>query len=321
MKYILRLSGEHPALPLAELKGVLDGEGLVYEIGEEFSGRLIVLDVESDDSHFIHRLALITKACEYLDLGDDLGKISGTIYKRISRCESFAVRSSSERLEKELGGLLFERGLKVNLRNPGIEVSLFKVKEKYLAGRDIPLERDFNARRAQYRPFFSPTSMHPKIARVMVNLAAVKKGGSVLDPFCGTGGLLIEAGLMGLRISGYDISEKTAGGCRQNLSHFGLSGEIIEQDALTAKPKKIFDAIVTDPPYGRASYTSQREVWKLYAEFLRMSLSLLKGGGRLIIMLPGSRKISPDGFKVDGFYDVRVHKSLTRRIWVLSKVT
>ncbi len=44
--------------------------------------------------------------------------------------------------------------------------------------------------------------MSPKLARCMVNLTGVKENDLVLDPFCGTGGILIEAGIMGARVIG-----------------------------------------------------------------------------------------------------------------------
>lgn len=320
MKYILKLSGEHPSLPLAELSGVLEAEGLDYFLSD-IDGGLVLVDVKPDGSDFIHRLALTTNACEYVAGGCDLSVLAEIVYDRIRHATSFAVRSKSETLEKKFGEMLFNKGLKVNLKNPEVEVNLFKVDGGYMAGLDIPLKRDFNSRRAQYRPFFSPTSMHPKLARTMVNLARVSAGETVLDPFCGTGGILIEAGLMGVKPVGWDISEKMVGGCRQNLSYFRLKGDIAEQNALEYKGRLKVDAIVTDPPYGRASYTSDKEVDRLYTNFISKSHKLVKKGGYVILMLPSSKKINPKGFHVKGYYDVRVHKSLTRRIWVIKKTT
>ncbi len=47
------------------------------------------------------------------------------------------------------------------------------------------------ARKVTHRPFSLPISLHPKLARALVNLARVPMGGVLLDPFCGTGGILL----------------------------------------------------------------------------------------------------------------------------------
>ena len=163
--------------------------------------------------------------------------------------------------------------------------------------------------------------MHPKLARVMVNLARVRTGDTILDPFCGTGGILIEAGLMGMNPVGWDISDKMVSGCSQNLKNYGLDGRITQQNALEYSGSLKADAIVTDPPYGRASYTSEKDTSRLYNNFIERAQHLLKKKGFLIFMLPSSQKIIPKDFNVEAHYDVRVHKSLTRRIWILRKTT
>jgi len=321
MKYVLKFSGEHPSLPLAELAGVLEGEGFGHEVLEDFGGGQVLVDVGSDDHSFVRRLALTTKACEYVGEGSDLNYLAEQVHARIGSCKSFAVRCDSERLERSFGELLHGKGLKVSLKKPEFEVNLFKAREKYLAGLNIPLERNFNERRAQHRPFFSPTSMHPKLARVMVNLARVKRGDSVLDPFCGTGGILIEAGLVGMRLYGWDISDRMTGGCVQNLRHYGLKGEIKEQDSLNYAGSFKADAVVTDLPYGRASYTTDRKIGRLYADFLLKAKNLAKVGGYVVMMIPQEHHIDASGLDAKGSYDIKVHRSLTRRIWVLKNPT
>ena len=47
MEYLIRLSGEHPSLPLAELRSVLEGEGIGYDT--RVYGRHIILETDSVD--------------------------------------------------------------------------------------------------------------------------------------------------------------------------------------------------------------------------------------------------------------------------------
>ena len=56
----------------------------------------------------------------------------------------------------------------------------------------------------------------PKLAQIMINLAAPKHGGRILDPFCGTGVVLQEASLMGFGAYGSDIGAKLIDMSRDN---------------------------------------------------------------------------------------------------------
>ena len=75
-----------------------------------------------------------------------------------------------------------------------------------------------------------PTSLHPQLARCCVNLTGIKKDETLLDPFCGTGGILIEAGLMGLNCIGGDISDWVLKKCRENIKESGLNIEVKQQE-------------------------------------------------------------------------------------------
>ncbi|HSE61021.1 MAG TPA: DNA methyltransferase [Candidatus Saccharimonadales bacterium] len=57
----------------------------------------------------------------------------------------------------------------------------------------------------------------PKLAQTMLNLAQVRPGEQVLDPFCGTGVVLQEAALLGCPVYGTDASEKMVRYTRDNL--------------------------------------------------------------------------------------------------------
>ena len=56
----------------------------------------------------------------------------------------------------------------------------------------------------------------------MVNLAHVHNNDTVLDPFCGTGGILIEAGILNTKLIGSDIEKHMYEGSKLNLAHEGF---------------------------------------------------------------------------------------------------
>lgn len=297
--------------------GVLRGEGLKFKVSGEYSGaRLMIVDVKCENPGFVHRLSLARRVCEHVCSSGSLDVIADRLYPLLEG-RSFKVSCKSMRVSEKIGGILHERGLKVDIHEPDVFVDLFLADRKFHAGLRIPLNRDFEKRKPQHRPFFHPTSMHPKFARALVNLAEVKAGDTVLDPFCGTGGILIEAGLIGLNVTGLDIDEKMVEGCKKNLAHYNLSGEIMKADARSCKV--LAHAIVTDPPYGRSSYVSGKNPEKLYLEFIACASENLSPGGIMVLVAPSQYKLSFPGFCENASFDLRMHKSLTRRIWVVAK--
>jgi len=309
MKLLLTLSREHPTLPRAELEGVLAGEGIDFEVLREQEGKLL-LEVNKKKLKFLQRLALTKKAVEVVG---EVGE-KNLIKKNFKRIEgkSFRVSAKSKKVERELGTELSTLGCKVDLKNFQVEV----VVDGKLVGVNILLERGFESRKAQHRPFFHPTSLHPKLARALVNLARVRAGDTVLDPFCGTGGILIEAGLMDLKVEGVDANERAAEGCRKNLKHYKLVGKVTQGDALKIKGK--FKAVVTDAPYGRGSFVDGESAGRLAEEFIEGAEKLMDAGGRLVIV--SNRKLRSRGkLQLAGLHELRVHKSLTRIVHVFGR--
>ena len=245
--------------------------------------------------------------------------------------------------EKNLAGYIWSslQNPKVNLENPKTKVELFFIKHKVYGGLLIKENNeDFESRKAHLRPFPHPSSLHPKLARAFVNITGIEEG-TLLDPFCGTGGFLIEAGLMGIKIIGCDISKNMAKGCKENLNHFKIKNyRIINQNALNIKKKA--DYVVTDLPYGLNSNvylqynkrslkkfdnkinlkikTNKKDAIKnlerFYLRFLTKLRKILKN--KAIIIFPSyvdyRRLLKAAKFKIDKEFSIYVHRSLTRKI-------
>ena len=60
----------------------------------------------------------------------------------------------------------------------------------------------------------------PKLSQIMINLTRPKPSTLIVDPFCGSGGLLIEASLMGYESEGSDISEEMITCSKKNVEWF-----------------------------------------------------------------------------------------------------
>ncbi|GLI63539.1 hypothetical protein VaNZ11_006528 [Volvox africanus] len=117
------------------------------------------------------------------------------------------------------------------------------------------------------RRYLGPTSMDTEMAFVMCNHAGVRRGSLVLDPYAGTGSILVAAAHYGARVMGADIDIKIIcegkigkGGERltiySNFEQYGLPAPVglIRMDAhrhpIRPDLSEIFHAIIGDPPYG-----------------------------------------------------------------------
>ncbi|CAG9787442.1 unnamed protein product [Diatraea saccharalis] len=144
------------------------------------------------------------------------------------------------------------------------------------------------------RQFIGNTSMDAQLALIMANQARVVSGDLVLDPFVGSGSLLVAAAHFGGYVWGSDIdfmmlharTRPTRVGqkartkeesIRGNMRQYGT--ESLYLDAVVSdfslpmwKPGMQFDAIITDPPYGVREPTEkigiERENYTLSEEHL-----------------------------------------------------
>jgi 23S rRNA G2445 N2-methylase RlmL len=82
----------------------------------------------------------------------------------------------------------------------------------------------------------------------LVNLVA-PPARSILDPFCGTGSILLEAQALSMTAFGVDSNPRMVGMSSRNLAHFGYPTQVELGDALTTS--RSADAMITDLPYGR----------------------------------------------------------------------
>lgn len=178
----------------------------------------------------------------------------------------------------------------------------------------------FSARSTPRLPFQRPVTLAPRLARALVNLAQVGPGDRVVDPFVGTGSLLLEASLLGAHTVGIDANATMIRGAIQNFSHFGLTPDLLRQgdaaEAAAGFPPASFDALVTDPPYGRASGTGGEPPERLWRRALEAWTRCVRPGGRLSLVIPAGAPVPPLDSRLEVAIPQRVHRSLTREFRV-----
>jgi len=146
----------------------------------------------------------------------------------------------------------------------------------------------------------------------------------VLDPFCGTASILIEAGLIRCRIIGFDVQRHMVKGSLQNLIYYNLIPEGMAVADARHLPITKVDCIVTDPPYGRSATTLGCSTQQIIKDFLLAIDNRLPKGGKICISSPktvGLGEIGKNlGFKHEESHFFYVHRSLTREIAIFERI-
>lgn len=203
---------------------------------------------------------------------------------------------------------------KVNLNNPDRKFIIHNNENFNLIG-EIIYERSFiNIIDEKYknRPMNHPSSISPLLARGMINISGAKEGNIIVDPFAGTGTILIEAGKMGIGAIGIDKNNKMVEGGNKNIAYFSVKGKIIQGDFSQMMNLNNIYAIITDPPYGRGSKIFSESRKTLYKNFFTV-LAGMKGIVA-VFCLP-SEDLLDELRNYQNFIIIqrlRVHSSLTR---------
>ena len=337
------LSGEHPTLPKAEVKAVLEAENFSGEILETLQ-RLIICSCY-DGEKWSEKIGERSGMCKIsgikiFESSFDLKEIANCIQEAkleaiLKPKETFAVRIinlTNEKinrlqLERLLGSLIIKKisELKVNLENPNKTILGILIKDRFLLGIETyqKPKGSIAERSPKKRPVTHAATMKPKLARCMVNLSRAQSKKLFLDPFCGVGGLLIEAGLIGCKLIGCDIKLSMVKGALKNLLFFGLIPEGLFQADARHLPFNSISSIATDPPYGTSATTLKIPLKILLKDFLFEALKVLEPGGFICLASPKDVKVEEIGEKV-GFkliekHEIYIHKKLTREIVVLRK--
>jgi tRNA (guanine10-N2)-dimethyltransferase len=338
------MSGENDTLPTAELKAILEAEGFTFEVKEQLD-QVVRLSAVMASVEMVHcrsaytrtcvlelfaceaEEAAIAKAAKSVDFSTVLRK-NESFAVRIRRVKEYAEEIRSVPLEGKLGKYILQStvGTRVNLRKPdktffGVLTSGKLVFGLKLAEMEI---LTFSERRPRKKPFFHPSAMPSKLARCMVNLSHAQRGELVLDPFCGTGSVMIEAGFVGCRILGFDVQRRMVEGSRKNLKYFNVKAEGLVIADSRKLPLMRIDHVVTDPPYGKSATTLKSTTEQLVESVLVSTWDLLKVGQRICIASPNTLGISRIGEAL-GYRHIEshfayVHGTLTREIAVFEKV-
>ncbi len=322
MKLLFELSGENPTLPCAEIECV----------ASVIDARPQVAVAECPVPATTRRLAMTHVVLEYLgECAPDIDSFRNLLLDlSITTDQPFSGRAklihegcqdrnpcSQREFERTIGTMITGP---VQLINPVEEYRAIVSKDRCYFGKVLyRINRGaYNERNPGKREFFHPGVMMPRMARTLVNLSLAEKGSTLLDPFCGTGGILIEADMLGLHAVGSDFDPMMIMGSRENVTQSSLF--LADTTRLPVKDAAV-DAVVTDFPYGQSVCIKKADTMEnLYHDALDEINRVLKSGHRAVVVTHRDiSAIATQHMTLLQHHTQRVHKSLTRHVHVLKK--
>lgn len=333
---IIALRGWHPAIARAEAKAMFADS----DIARTDSRRLLTATGESD-----WEKAGLMAGCECVLVNGGISKWTSLedLLQQIEseKVEEMAIECwrhegkipvATKDIERQVGGLFHDKGSTFNLENPmrrfGIVLdnSAGNVAWGWMIGKG-PGKHGWSAMRANKRPFFRPVSLEPRLARAAVNIAAGVNEGYVVDPMCGTGGILIESALTGRPTLGIDFDPVMVEGCQENIDWAKVEVEVKRGDATRFELPDNVAAVVVDPPYGRNSPSDEKLIEDMLANIHSQNSEC-----GLVVILPveaGGEDLDEEiktdielpGYEIKTAFGIPVHKSLGRVMIIASAST
>ena len=192
-------------------------------------------------------------------------------------------------VEKGVGGILFEKGYKVDLKNPETIVYVDIVDDNCFIG--VLLTPNKLSKR-EYRIRINNQSINACLAYSLLEICGWDKEKSLLDMFCKDGVIVIEAALCGgKRVYGWDNNKNNIKNAEINSKLAGVKVEFSVKDKV--------DCIVTNPPFV-SNNRNKKEIERLYEEFFCKAKDILKG--KIVIVSPQTELLKEcagnNGFEV-----------------------
>jgi len=135
-----------------------------------------------------------------------------------------------------------------------------------------------------YKGQHVPGSLKPPVAAALLALADIPPGARILDPCCGAGTILIEAGSAGAAAWGGDIDPQALAAAHLNAEQAGVMVRIQHWDA-RALPLSdgSVDRVISNLPWGRAVSTNG-SLQSLYQEIGEEIERVLAPGGQAVVL-------------------------------------
>eukprot|EP00934_Nitzschia_sp_Nitz4_P007453 Nitzschia sp. Nitz4//scaffold20_size174350//106782//108935//NITZ4_002112-RA/size174350-snap-gene-0.221-mRNA-1//1//CDS//3329541839//7443//frame0 len=218
-------------------------------------------------------------------------------------------------VEREMGGALAEyyapRSVSPKMEDYDICIRVDVVGYRVIVGTQINV--DDMSKDRHFLKYRNAVTVKTNIAYALVRLAGVKPGQTILDPFCGSGTLLLEAMEVfqkQLYCIGMDVSKRSAQGARENALAEGCTDDMCKFVCSDARglrrhvKDESVDAVISNLPWGvqTGQKNSVSDLKTLYEIFLRTAWYVLKKDGKMVMLVLRGLQVSRILRKLSGRY-------------------
>ena len=170
------------------------------------------------------------------------------------------------------GEILFEKGFKINLKEPENKIFVDVIENKCFVG----ILKVFNNCKREYRVKINNQGISGCLAYTLLKIGGLKKNETLVDPFCKDGTICIEAFLNGFKnVYGLDFNKNNIMSSKLNSKIANVKIEFIEGDVswLGTKFKVKEIRIITSLPFSRVN----KSLLNVYKEFFKEAKNVAKG--------------------------------------------
>jgi tRNA G10 N-methylase Trm11 len=165
-------------------------------------------------------------------------------------------------------------------------------------------------------------AISPRLANILINLSQATKNKTILDSFCGVGGIMQEALIREINCYGIDKDKQAIIQAKQNLEWLKKNYKIkanyeLKNDDARNTPLLNFDAIATEPNLGelirkkQSNFEAQKFI-KKFEDFIIPLLQRLKKAkkpqGKIAITFPCIKNYSCNINKILGMTGLKISK-------------
>lgn len=293
-RYLVYMVQIHTNFRRAELESLADLYGITSVNFDHYDEHSPFFVVELEDDHqasdWIKRSILTRAIYEYWGEGRNLEELHENVqlqpaieeYKKLYKNDTFKFEfetyrgaSKTNRIKQIESFAYLEFKGRINLKSPQQVYTLIEeykpisdnvsgtVPERLYFGRLVQQSDRVAVEKydLKKRPYKGTTSFEAELSLVSANIAQVKPGTVMYDPFAGTGSFLCAGGHYGAMVIGSDIDGRMirGKGASQNIAtnfkHYKESTRFLDVVIMdfthnSLRSNLVIDTILCDPPYG-----------------------------------------------------------------------
>ena len=187
-----------------------------------------------------------------VDMGDSTFKVIFLKINGLSEQDQVDYLGKRD-VERQIGSAITGEA---DVHHPDVTFGLIPFEGRWYFGRYLQSEPIWFKHMKKPREY--STALSTRVARAVANIAVPEpEGVKAIDPCCGIGTVLVEALSMGIDIVGRDINPLVVEGSRENIAHFGLTGDV--NLGPIAEVAESYDVAIIDMPYNLYTHATPAE--------------------------------------------------------------